>query len=158
MASRMINYGYQIKNASIEIMEGEAIIVREIFERYSNGETLKSIADSLTKRGERFYKEKNIWNKSMISRIIQNERYTGKDNYPRIITDTLFKNANTLKEKKSSPKITYTSNNSIGTINPIRYRSYYYDTDTGFYYLQTRYYDPAIRRFINVERRGFNAG
>lgn len=109
MASRMINYGYQIKNASVEIMEEEAIIVCEIFERYSNGETLKSIADSLTKRGERFYKEKNIWNKSMISRIIQNERYIGKDNYPRIITDTLFKNANTLKEKKSSPKITYSA-------------------------------------------------
>ena len=47
--------------------------------------------------------------------------------------------------------ITDTSNNSIGTINPIRYRSYYYDTDTGFYYLQSRYYDPAIRRFINAD-------
>ena len=33
MASRMINYGYQIKNASVEIMEGEAMIVREIFGR-----------------------------------------------------------------------------------------------------------------------------
>ena len=40
---------------------------------------------------------------------------------------------------------------TIGNINPIRYRSYYYDTETGFYYLQTRYYDPAIRRFINAD-------
>lgn len=39
----------------------------------------------------------------------------------------------------------------IGAINPIRYRSYYYDGETGFYYLQTRYYDPAIRRFINAD-------
>lgn len=40
---------------------------------------------------------------------------------------------------------------TVGAVNPIRYRSYYYDTDTGFYYLQTRYYDPAIRRFINAD-------
>ena len=40
---------------------------------------------------------------------------------------------------------------TVGAANPIRYRSYYYDTDTGFYYLQSRYYDPAIRRFINAD-------
>ena len=45
------------------------------------------------------------------------------------------------------------SNNTwhIGNLNPIRYRSYYYDTETGFYYLHSRYYDPAIRRFINAD-------
>ena len=37
-----------------------------------------------------------------------------------------------------------TASGSIGQVNPIRYRGYYYDTDTGFYYLQSRYYDPAI--------------
>ncbi len=35
--------------------------------------------------------------------------------------------------------------------NPIRYRGYYYDTDTDFYYLQSRYYDPTICRFINAD-------
>ena len=39
----------------------------------------------------------------------------------------------------------------IGNINPIRYRGYYYDTETGFYYLQSRYYDPEIGRFINAD-------
>ena len=32
-----------------------------------------------------------------------------------------------------------------------RYRGYYYDTETGFYYLQSRYYDPANHRFINAD-------
>ena len=36
-------------------------------------------------------------------------------------------------------------------LNPFRYRSYYYDTETGLYYLQTRYYDPEIGRFINMD-------
>ena len=40
---------------------------------------------------------------------------------------------------------------TVGAVNPIRYRSYYYDTDTGFYYLQSRYYDPTIKRFINAD-------
>ena len=43
------------------------------------------------------------------------------------------------------------SGNIIGLYNPIRYRGYYYDTDTGFYYLQSRYYDPAIKRFISAD-------
>ena len=40
---------------------------------------------------------------------------------------------------------------TIGNINPIRYRSYYFDTETGLYYLQTRYYDPEIGRFISPD-------
>ena len=40
---------------------------------------------------------------------------------------------------------------SIGVINPIRYRGYYYDAETGFYYLQSRYYDPEICRFLNID-------
>ncbi len=39
----------------------------------------------------------------------------------------------------------------IGNINPFRYRGYYYDTETGLYYLETRYYDPVIGRFINTD-------
>ena len=40
---------------------------------------------------------------------------------------------------------------TLGQTNPIRYRGYYQDFETGFYYLQSRYYDPAIRRFINAD-------
>ncbi len=36
-------------------------------------------------------------------------------------------------------------------MNPFRYRSYYYDTETELYYLQTRYYDPEIGRFISQD-------
>ncbi|MDE6442737.1 MAG: RHS repeat-associated core domain-containing protein [Clostridia bacterium] len=40
---------------------------------------------------------------------------------------------------------------TIGSLNPFRYRSYFYDTETGLYYLQTRYYDPAVGRFLNMD-------
>ena len=40
----------------------------------------------------------------------------------------------------------------IATINPFRYRSYYYDEEIGLYYLQSRYYDAAVGRFINEDK------
>lgn len=39
----------------------------------------------------------------------------------------------------------------IGYINPLRYRGYYYDTETGLYYLNARYYDPEVGRFISAD-------
>ena len=44
-----------------------------------------------------------------------------------------------------------TSSTHIGIINPYRYRSYRYDTETGLYYLQSRYYNPEWGRFINQD-------
>ena len=44
-----------------------------------------------------------------------------------------------------------TDSNNIGLINPYRYRSYRYDTETGLYYLQSRYYSPEWGRFINAD-------
>ena len=40
---------------------------------------------------------------------------------------------------------------SIGNMNPLRYRGYYYDNETGFYYLESRYYDPVVGRFISAD-------
>ena len=39
----------------------------------------------------------------------------------------------------------------MANVNPLRYRGYYYDADTGLYYLQSRYYDPVTGRFINAD-------
>ena len=40
---------------------------------------------------------------------------------------------------------------SLKEIEPFRYRSYYYDTETGLYFLKTRYYDPETGRFITID-------
>ena len=44
-----------------------------------------------------------------------------------------------------------TATGTLAEKNPLRYRGYYYDSETGFYYLQSRYYDPATRRFVNAD-------
>ena len=43
------------------------------------------------------------------------------------------------------------TNNDLAQSNPIRYRSYCYDEDTGLYYLNARYYNPQWRRFISPD-------
>ena len=40
---------------------------------------------------------------------------------------------------------------SYAALNPIRYRGYYYDSETGLYYCQSRYYDPAVGRWLNAD-------
>ena len=50
---------------------------------------------------------------------------------------------------------------TLGSVTPLRYRGYVYDTETGLYYLQSRYYNPTWGRFINADAylstgQGFN--
>ena len=40
---------------------------------------------------------------------------------------------------------------TLGTIQPFRYRGYVFDEETGLYYLQTRFYDPSVCRFVNAD-------
>ncbi len=47
--------------------------------------------------------------------------------------------------------LTSGGSSGVGKANPFRYRGYYYDDETGFYYLQSRYYDPEICRFISAD-------
>ena len=46
----------------------------------------------------------------------------------------------------------------IANINPFRYRGYYYDVETGWYYLNARYYDPAVGRFLSPDGQINNVG
>lgn len=44
---------------------------------------------------------------------------------------------------------------NIGILNPFRYRGYYFDSETGYYYLNSRYYDPQVKRFISADAIGY---
>ena len=46
---------------------------------------------------------------------------------------------------------TGTMASTLGSANPLRYRGYVYDTETGLYYVSSRYYDPEIGRFLNAD-------
>ena len=56
-----------------------------------------------------------------------------------------------------TPGMIYRFDEHIGRVNPFRYKGYYYDGETGLYYVETRYYDPAARRFVNADNVGIVA-
>ena len=58
----------------------------------------------------------------------------------------------------NSADVTLYDPDSIAHLNPLRYRSYVYDTESGLYYLQARYYDPVTCRFINSDPAYISTG
>ena len=52
---------------------------------------------------------------------------------------------------KCQTTVVHPSATEIATLNPFRYRSYYFDVETNLYFLKTRYYDPEIGRFITID-------
>ncbi len=98
--------GYDIIDKCWTINPIEAEIVRDIFTRYKNGEKAKSIADRLTAKGIKT-KAGAIFNVNNISRIIRNNKYTGKisaggteynDIIPAIIDEKLFNECNSMMD------------------------------------------------------------
>lgn len=107
MANRMICFGYEMANGTLCVAEEEATVVTEIFQRYGSGEVMKDIADDLTRRGIAFSPEKSVWNKPMLARMLENRKYIGENNYPRVVSDALFERANALKDQKGNKKGVY---------------------------------------------------
>jgi len=60
-------------------------------------------------------------------------------------------NSGSLVTSATGTDTTFTNNMALANANPFRYRGYYYDTETQLYFLKTRYYDPAVGRFINAD-------
>ena len=54
--------------------------------------------------------------------------------------------------------VTNATGYTVGEKNPFRYRGYYYDTETGLYYLNSRYYNPEFGRFISADNAISNSG
>jgi len=57
-----------------------------------------------------------------------------------------------------NPKAVGGSNDTLAARQPLRYRGYYWDTESGLYYMPARYYDPAVGRFLTVDPEGAEPG
>ena len=123
-------YYYDDNNNLIAMMQGG--VVAYFYYDSNNSVTAMSINDSM------YYYVKNL--QGDITKIVNHQ---GKV----MVEYTYDAWGNILKEKSNvSPSYA-----TVKDFNPFRYRGYVYDTDTGLYYLQTRYYDPKTGRFINAD-------
>ena len=95
---RNIPFGYMMRDGEIVLRPEESVAVREIFDMYLRGMSLKSIAALMTVP----YNVDKVWNKNMVSRILENMHYTGADGYPAIIEPEMFRTANEIKQRKAA--------------------------------------------------------
>ena len=96
--NRIIPFGYCMKNGEIITEPKELYAVVTIFNEYLKGKSLSEIAALL----EVPYSENSSWNKNMVKRIIENDKYLGTDKYPKIIDDDTFKLANEKRIRKAT--------------------------------------------------------
>lgn len=94
LKNRNIPFGYCITNGEYYVNEQEAEAIRQIFARYIGGDSLKTIAAQMTVP---YNTCKTVWNKNMVSRVLENRRYLGENGYPAIISQEDFDTANQIK-------------------------------------------------------------
>ena len=100
--NRVIPFGYCMKNGEITVDFTESKAVVRIFEEYLNGISLLQIAKLMESEKVRYSECSDKWNKNMVKRIIENEKYLGTDKYPKIISKTFFDQANEKRVSKAT--------------------------------------------------------
>lgn len=100
--NRIIPFGYCMKNGEITTEPKEVYAVATIFSEYLNGSSLMQIAKQMETEKIRYTEDSEHWNKNMVKRIIENEKYFGTDKYPRIIDRETFRIANEKRIRKAT--------------------------------------------------------
>ena len=122
-----INYYYD-NNKNLTGMDASGIVL--FFHYDSNGNVI-----AMSRYGNKYYYVKNL--QGDIEKIVDS---SGK----AVVTYTYDVFGKIISQ-------TDTSDCDLANINPFRYRGYVYDSETGLYYLKSRYYDPVTGRFLNAD-------
>ena len=91
--TRYVPYGYTVRDGKTVVDHEEAKIIRNIFDSYINGDSLKVIADLLTQNEIPYTEKSTVWDKARIARIIENPKYMGTEEYAPIIDEEVYENA-----------------------------------------------------------------
>ena len=91
-----------MQNGEIQTEPTESKAVQEIFKAYLNGSSLLAIANLMSSQGVSYNGVSSAWNKNMVKRILENEKYLGRNGYPAIVDEDTFRRANMRKKIKST--------------------------------------------------------
>ena len=100
--NRVTPFGYCVKNGEITTEPKEVYAVAEIFGEYLKGKSLLQIAKLMESEKIKYTEDSDHWNKNMVKRIIENEKYLGTNKYPQLIDEDIFKRANEKRERKAT--------------------------------------------------------
>ena len=104
MKLRTVPYGYTYVEGELVLHPQESIMVTEIFQEYLVGKSLLKIAEELNEKRIEYRNGITDWNKARLKRILEDERYLGKDDYPIIIQEETYQKAQELKNVKNTQK------------------------------------------------------
>ena len=90
MKIRKLPFGYEMRMGKICVKERESTLVKQIFQRYSEGISYNQIVGILSNQPIPYRKNDQPWNKNMVAHILQDERYTGTKEFPLVIDLGLF--------------------------------------------------------------------
>ena len=90
MKNRKLPFGYELRMGKVCIKASEAEVVQKIFRSYQEGASYNRIAGFLGSQPVPYREDGQPWNKNMVARILQDERYTGMDDFPRVIEPEIF--------------------------------------------------------------------
>lgn len=102
MKKRNILFGYLYQNGVIAIHPQEITVIKRIFNEYQDGLSLRDIANKLNDEKVEYQPGVSAWNKSRIMRLIEDERYTGKDDFPTIIDKKIQQAMMEIKAQKNT--------------------------------------------------------
>lgn len=101
---RYIPFGYQLELGNYRLHPIEAVNVTEIYRQYLEGSSYKQIAERQNRAGCPYSLSSPIWNKNMVGRILQDKRYLGDEQFPKIITEWEYQNVQILQIKKCTTR------------------------------------------------------
>lgn len=102
MKKRNIPFGYQYQNGVITAHPQEVTVLNRIFSEYQSGMSLLEIANRLNDENIEYQTGVTGWNKSRIMRLIDDERYTGKEGFPAIIDEKTHQAMVEMKAQKNT--------------------------------------------------------
>lgn len=96
--NRTIPFGYMMQNGIMTTNPAEVLAVLTIFSEYMAGKSLNAIAKNMGVP----YSDKVGWNKNMVKRVLENEKYLGNETYPQLISEDVFRAVNERKSAKAT--------------------------------------------------------
>ena len=100
--NRNIPFGYTMQKGEIIAEPTESQAVKDIFKLYLDGKSMSEIARQMSISQISYNGITFDWNKNMVKRILENEKYLGKDGYPALIDNETFNRANARKKSKAT--------------------------------------------------------
>ncbi len=104
MKLRTLPYGYQFTDGVVAVHPQERDTVTEICKAYLDGKSLLQIAEHLNADGVEYMPGVMGWNKARLKRIIEDERYLGRDPYPVILEQKTYDALQAVKNERNTQK------------------------------------------------------